>query len=443
MRKTALSWAFLAGFLAASRGWCDVQVKVDVNRGDEATAEFKFDDVPSPSATDAANEATLRIVAGDADSNGAELRCLYDGRLPAGNDEPDDNFFFAAGSEGGRLLIDLGKAVDVKQINAYSWHRDTRGPQVYKIYAHEDAGDGVRFRGVRRGDPAERGWKLLAEVDTRSESEEPGGQYGVSISDSEGGTLVSARYLLLVIEATETDDPFGNTFFSEIDVVDGQEHAPAPEPPPVVVEVLEVEGGVQIEFDVSQTPDLKPWVDGTLKPTCAEWYPKIVAMLPSSDYEAPRRFRITFHADMDGVAYCAGTSINCAARWFRDNLEGEAPGAVVHEMVHVVQQYGRARGGERNPGWMVEGLADYIRWFLYEPEDKRTKPNPDRAKYTDSYRITAAFLDYIVREHDAACIEKFNAAMRNGEYSETLWQEYTGKSIDELWANYVETLRES
>jgi hypothetical protein len=33
--------------------------------------------------------------------------------------------------------------------------------------------------------------------------------------------------------------------------------------------------------------------------------------------------------------------------------------------------------------------------------------------------------------------------MRNGEYSETLWQEYTGKSIDELWANYVETLRES
>ncbi len=440
MRSAILSFTFLAGLLAATTGWCDVQVTVGVNRGDAATEEFQFDDVPPPSATDAANEATFRAVVGDADSNGAELRCLYDGRLPAGEDEPDDNFFFAAGSDGGRLLIDLGKAVDVKQFNTYSWHRDTRGPQVYKLYANEDAGDSVRFRGVRRGDPAERGWTLLAQVDTREEGDEPGGQYGVSIRDSEGGALVSARFLLLIIEATETDDPFGNTFFSEIDVVDGQEHAPAPEPPPV--EVLEVEGDVQIEFDVSETPDLKPWVDETLKPTCAEWYPKIVAMLPSDDYEAPRRFRITFHADMEGVAHCAGTSIHCAARWFRDNLDGEAPGAVVHEMVHVVQQYGRARGRERNPGWMVEGLADYIRWFLYEPENKRTKPNPDRAKYIDSYRITAAFLDYVVRDHDGACIEKFNAAMRNGEYSETLWQEYTGKSIDELWANYVETLRE-
>jgi hypothetical protein len=90
---------------------------------------------------------------------------------------------------------------------------------------------------------------------------------------------------------------------------------------------------------------------------------------------------------------------------------------------------------------MVEGLADYIRWFLYEPEDKRPRPNPARAKYTDSYRTTAAFLAYVTQTHDKEIIKKFNTAMREGKYSEDLWKQYTGKTVDELWADYVETLR--
>ena len=38
-------------------------------------------------------------------------------------------------------------------------------------------------------------------------------------------------------------------------------------------------------------------------------------------------------------------------------------GAMVHETVHCVQLY-RGRG---NPGWLVEGVADYVRFFKYEP----------------------------------------------------------------------------
>src|SRR5688572_30968667 len=39
---------------------------------------------------------------------------------------------------------------------------------------------------------------------------------------------------------------------------------------------------------------------------------------------------------------------------------------------HVVQQYGGSRraGGNRNPPGLVEGLADYIRWELYEPKER-------------------------------------------------------------------------
>jgi hypothetical protein len=40
----------------------------------------------------------------------------------------------------------------------------------------------------------------------------------VTIGDS-AGTLGSFRYLLFEISATESDDPFGNTFYREIDVI--------------------------------------------------------------------------------------------------------------------------------------------------------------------------------------------------------------------------------
>jgi hypothetical protein len=107
-----------------------------------------------------------------------------------------------------------------------------------------------------------------------------------------------------------------------------------------------------------------------------------------------------------------------------------------------VQRYGRTRGGTRNPGWLVEGIADYIRWFKYEPKPTGTRPrNPDRAKYTDSYRTTAGFLNFVVEKHDKEIVPKLNAAMRQGKYSADLWKEYTGKTADELWKEYVATLR--
>jgi hypothetical protein len=143
------------------------------------------------------------------------------------------------------------------------------------------------------------------------------------------------------------------------------------------------------------------------------------------------------------VAYASRGEIHCAGPWFMRNLEGEAAGAVVHEMVHIVQQYRRARGPNRNPGWMVEGVADYIRWFLYEPENLRPRVDPARHKYTDSYRITGAFLNYLVKHKDEKLVEKFNAAMREGRYSEDLWKEFTGKTVDDLWADYMQTLGEA
>jgi hypothetical protein len=416
-------------------------VKTAVNRNDAAAAsgEFKFKDVPSPSRTDTGNKAKLTIIEGQPDPNGGDVERLTDGRLPSDADQPAANFFFAPGTEGGRLLLDLGSELEIKAVNTYSWHTNTRGPQVYKLYGGDAALADFIAKRERGADLEKAGWKLIASVDTRPKEGEPGGQYGVSISDS-GDTIGKYRYLLFEVSRTQSGTPFGNTFFSEIDVDDGVEHAPPPEPAPIPLDVIKVADKYEIAFDLSQTPELKEWVDAKLKPVCAKWYPMIVEMLPSEGYTAPERFTIVFHKDMRGVANASGRRINCAAPWFKRNLDGEAVGAVVHEMVHIVQQYRRARGGNRNPGWMVEGLADYIRWFLYEPEDKRPRPNPARAKYTDSYRTTAAFLAYVKETHDKELIKKFNTAMREGKYSADLWKDYTGKTADDLWADYVKTL---
>jgi hypothetical protein len=39
-------------------------------------------------------------------------------------------------------------------------------------------------------------------------------------------------------------------------------------------------------------------------------------------------------------------------------------------------------------------------------------------------------------------VQKLNAAMRTGRYTEDLWKRSTGKTVDELWARYVETLEQ-
>lgn len=437
--------------LCALPSLAEVKVIVDLHAGDSASAAFRFANVPPASQNDAASKATFTLVSGQRDRNGGDLAVLHDGSVPTEEDQPASNFFFNAGLDGGRLLVDLGSAIDIKQVNTYSWHPGSRGPQVYGLYA-SDGSDGAFNPQPQKGtDPQTCGWKLIAKVDARPQQGEIGGQYGVSISDS-AGLLGKYRYLLFDVSRTEGDDPFGNTFFSEIDVVD-----PTTTPAPVGAgqsvgegrrEAVEAEGGkYQIVIDTTDTPDLADWATKELAPVVREWYPKLVKMLPSEGYEAPTRVSITFSADMQGVAATGGTRVRCAAAWFRQNLKGEAKGAVVHELVHVVQNYGIARrnnpNATRTPGWLVEGICDYIRWFLYEPEThgaEITARNIARAQYDASYRVTGNFLNWVTNTYDKDVVVKLNAAAREGRYSEDLWKDATGHTVQELGAEWKAAL---
>ena len=88
----------------------------------------------------------------------------------------------------------------------------------------------------------------------------------------------------------------------------------------------------------------------------------------------------------------------------------------------------------------MEGIADQIRWFVYEPESARPKPNPQRANYNDSYRTTGHFLNWTQEKYNDELVVKLNAACRQGKYSPAIWEELTGKSLEDLGAEWKQSL---
>ncbi len=436
----------------ASISLAETKVVVGHHSPEDAAGGFAFQNVPAPSQSDAAQKAAFTLVDGRRDRNGGRLDVLGDGKVPTDEDQPSGNLFFSANTDGGRILVDLREAIAIKQVNTYSWHPGSRGPQVYTLYASDGSAAGFDAQPKKGNDPRTCGWTLAAKIDTRPERGSGGGQYGVSVRDSDGN-LGTYRYLLFDISCTDADDPFGNTFYSEIDVVD-----PTALVVPVAVpevgegarEVVEIDGGkYQIVIDTTETPDLTKWAHDELAPVVQKWYPRLVTMLPSEGYEAPTKVSIMFSADMRGVAATGGSRVRCAATWFRTQLNGEAKGAIVHELVHVVQSYGRARrtnpNRTRTPGWVVEGIADYVRWFLYEPHShgaEITARNIDRARYDGSYRISGNFFDWVAKTHDKDIIRKLNAAAREGRYTDQLWKDATGKTVQELDALWIAAMKE-
>ena len=191
-------------------------VVFDHNPNSTANREFKFKNIASPSKDDAATHAKLTLIDGDLDGGSAELAALTDGRLPSDEDEPGSNVYFRAGSSGGRSRMDFGSVIPIAQVNSYSWHPNSRGPQLFKLYAADPTDERLNLDPKRGVDPASCGWKLIALVSTLPNEGEMGGQYAASVRD-----VGKYRYLLFDVYVTELYDNFGNTFYSEIDVIRG------------------------------------------------------------------------------------------------------------------------------------------------------------------------------------------------------------------------------
>jgi hypothetical protein len=208
---------------------------------------------------------------------------------------------------------------------------------------------------------------------------------------------------------------------------------------PYVFETMD--GRCAIAIDTSAAPELADWAEHQLAPVLAVWYPKIVALLPSAGFTGPPAYSIIVQK-MDGVAYTAGTNVFVSEKWIQEQMNGEAIGSLVHESVHVVQQYHGF-----GPSWLVEGIADYVRWFKYEPQSHGAdivwmrNLRAFSPRYDASYRISANFLDWVSVNYDSNVVAELNADLRQGKYTRDFWKRHTNKTAPELgdeWKQQIE-----
>jgi hypothetical protein len=190
---------------------------------------------------------------------------------------------------------------------------------------------------------------------------------------------------------------------------------------------------VEIVLDISEAPELKDFGERA-KAASEKWFPLIVEKLPSEGFVPAQHVTIVFKKDYKGVAMTQGTRVTCAVKYFTDHPDDV--GAVIHEMVHVVQAYHKPV-----PTWLTEGIADFVRFFSYEPVNRQPHPSAARAKYNASYQTSAAFLHWVTETFDKEFVVKMNAACRKGKYDDNLWKEFTGKTAEELGAAWVESLK--
>jgi len=128
------------------------------------------------------------------------------------------------------------------------------------------------------------------------------------------------------------------------------------------------DGSAEITIDTSKAPDIRDWAEHKLAPVLAKWYPKISAMLPSPGFTPPLKWSVVI-APGNGVAATGGTRVTANATWLRNELDKQGVGALLHEEVHVVQQYG---GGRRNnpPGSFFNGDITNLPALAQKLKDK-------------------------------------------------------------------------
>ncbi|WP_158261200.1 MULTISPECIES: basic secretory protein-like protein [Pirellulaceae] len=187
---------------------------------------------------------------------------------------------------------------------------------------------------------------------------------------------------------------------------------------------------LKVIVDTSEVPELKEWGDNASK-LIREWHPKIAEMLQQEGFTPPQEIRVVFKKDMEGVAHTIGNQIVIAGNWVKQHPEDN--GMVIHELVHAIQAY--PRGG---PFWLVEGIADYIRFYQYEPKTRLRGIDPERQSYRDGYRTSAQFVAWLEKTHPGI-VQKINEAIRKNEYQNVMIRETTGKSVEQLWGEFVTT----
>jgi hypothetical protein len=105
---------------------------------------------------------------------------------------------------------------------------------------------------------------------------------------------------------------------------------------------------------------------------------------------------------------------------------------MVHELTHAYQY-------NDGPGWLIEGMADLVRFRAGHVPVSNRRPG---GSYDDAYQTTAFFLAWIDDAH-AGFGRALNASLASDddeEWTEEIFRTLTGESVGELWDAYQDAL---
>ena len=173
-------------------------------------------------------------------------------------------------------------------------------------------------------------------------------------------------------------------------------------------------------------------------------YPKILTILGETGRRAPRSFQIVFTNEIGGdVGQAVGRKIYINAHYFATPsqpnamFKGDADvdAVLVHEIVHVAQQY----DARAVPHW-TEGIADYVCAKLgYTnaancPHCSATYPH-----YRAGYQCAAAFLLFLETQYAPGVVPELHQRLRRGAFENSFFREICGKDLAELWTEFQQT----
>jgi hypothetical protein len=213
----------------------------------------------------------------------------------------------------------------------------------------------------------------------------------------------------------------------------------------------------RVNVDTSKTPNAQPYVE-PVKALCEEWYPKINVILFGKDRPLPfTEIHIRFEPK---VEKCDGPKCIEAGGFADENTiqinfgylsrtKDDYRAMVIHELAHVNQHYKESPG----TGWLVEGIADYVRHRHFE-KDLQPKlleldgyrfggsPVEEQAKlrkegYLFGYTIAAPFLYWLELRKAKDLLISLSLALREGSYSPDLFQKHCGAPLDALWREFI------
>ncbi len=158
-------------------------------------------------------------------------------------------------------------------------------------------------------------------------------------------------------------------------------------------------------------------------------YPQLMARF---NPDAPKTVFLEIR-DIDPPAGVSGNHLAVQRQHMLNNPQDTD--IVVHEGMHLVQSY----TAPNLPGWITEGIADYVRNEYGLSKVFWLQNYQYGQHYLHGYGVAGSFLKWIDETYSSggiSRIDQLDKLLRSGLYTNNIWVEWTGLDIDHLWYQY-------